>query len=139
MTAPAGPSPDFTRQAGSPDRALGDGVGIAIAVPERHRVGGGPLSVQGVFRIPKEEAEQVQGSCLNAVVVLVRQPIAGVCNPAEGSLLFEDDLVDEGATVRGYFGLDLAGVFDLKGQPGTYRVSASILHHLSDVHTVEVG
>jgi len=131
-------SPDFAPRAGSPDRALGNAVGIAIALPERHRPGSGPLPVQGVFRLPKAEAAEVRGSCLNAVVVLVRQPIAGVCNPGQGALLFDDDLVDEGATVKGYFNLDLADVFDVSAQPGSYRVSASILHHLSEVHTVEV-
>jgi hypothetical protein len=132
-------SPDFAPRAGSPDRALGSAVGIAIALPEHHRPGSGPLPVQGVFRLSKEEAAGVEGSCLNAVVVLVRQPIAGVCNPGQGALLFEDDLVDEGATVKGYFNLDLADVFDVATQPGTYRVSASILHHVSDIHRVEVA
>jgi len=132
-------SPDFASRAGSPDRALGQGVGIAIAVPESHRAGSGPLTLQGVFRIPKDEAAQVRGSCLNAVVVLVRQPVAGVCNPGQGALLFDDDLVDEGATVKGYFNMDLADVFEMDAQPGVYRVSASILHHLSDVLAVEVA
>lgn len=131
--------PSFHRRAESPDRALGAGTGIALAAPETVRAGGGPMPLFGAFRLPKGEAEGVAGGCMNGVVVLVRQPVAWVGHPAGGALLFGDDLVDEGETVLGYFNVDLARMFGIGGQPGTYRVSAAILHHLSEVVTVEVA
>lgn len=132
--------PSFGPRPESPDAALGSGPGIAVSVPETFRSGDtGPLPLCGVFRLPKAEAAAVDGNCLKAVVVVVRQPVAAVCNPAEGALLFDDDLVNEGETVRGYFNVDLARIVELRAAPGTYWVSASILHHLSDVHTVEVA
>ena len=53
-------------------------------------------------------------------------------------LLFDEDLVDAGESVSGYFNLDLFELFDLSKEPNRYWVNASIFQYVSNTVTVEV-
>jgi hypothetical protein len=110
-------------------------AGIAIAAPARVSRA---FPLYGAFAVPLESAAGFAGHLLNAAVVLIRGPYPAVWNVGAGELLFEDDLVEEGGLVFGYFNVDLLRVFNLVGDPNVYRLTASIFEYVSEVVTVEV-
>ena len=128
-------APTFVQLAQSPDALLLDNEGIVVGVPEPYRRGARSLMVHGVFRLAKVDAALVDQHCLHGVVIVVRSPVGHIVQPAADALLFDDDLLDEGDTVRGYFNVDLgAGI--QRVQSSRIWVSASILHHVSPVVAV---
>ena len=139
MTAEATIFPSFTRHSRTPPLAPGPEGGVAIAsAPFVYLASAGAFPLHGVFLVPKKDAAQFAGHLQDAVVVLLRAPCPQTRGVGEGLLLFDDDLIDEGDWVRGYFNLDLFAHFGLEKEPGRYWISASILGRVSPVVTVEV-
>lgn len=131
--------PSYTRNSASPFELLQSGEGIAIAAqPTIQPASFDCFPLYGVFRVSKEDAAFFSGNCFNAVVVLIRTPFPFTRSVGEDELLFEDDLIDEGATLLGYFNLDLFEFFSLPKEPATFLINASIFHHLSNIVSVTV-
>jgi len=139
MTAPAASFPIFTRHPDSPPLAPAREGGVAIAsAPVLYLGSSTAFPLHGVFRVPKEDAGQFAGHLQDAVVVLLRGACRQTRSVGKGLLLFEDDLIDEGDWVRGYFNLDLFAHFGLEREPGRFWITASILGRVSPVVTVDV-
>jgi hypothetical protein len=136
---PAPVFPSFVVHANTPEAAFGKEGGIAIACPSPVRLGNRtPFALHGVFVLPGEEARAFSRHLLRGVVVLLRGPMPATRSVGEGQVLFDDDLIEKGGLVRGYFNIDMFTLFELIREPCHYWVSASILGQVSNIVGVEV-
>lgn len=128
--------PSYRRCENSP---VLDHPGIALATPKVVVLGRAAVfPLFGSLVVPKKEALEFKGHLMRAVVVLIRGPYPATLNVGHDDLLFADDLVEEGETIRGFFNLNLFEFFDLIQVPNRYFVSVSLFHYLSDVSIVDV-
>lgn len=130
--------PAYQRNENSPSmNPFSSGIAItSVPVVELGKTPVFPLF--GSFIVPKKSASEFHGHLLQAVIILLRGPNPTTRNLGKGELLFEDDLLEEGDGIRGFFNLDLFDFFNLLKTPNRYRVSASIFQYLSDVLTIDV-
>lgn len=130
--------PTYCINENTPAVPAGESGGVAVFCPSPVRLSKGvPFALHGVFAVPKNEALEFPEHLLRAVVVLLRGPSPVTRSVGDGQLLFDDDLIEDGNLVRGYFNLDLFSFFGLAREPGRFWVCASIFRHISNVVTVE--
>lgn len=127
--------PNFRAVDESPPAPPAGGIALVApsSVPES-----GVLPVYGSFLIEKSVAAEFGRNALRAVVLLVRNPLPATLAVADGRLVFDDDLQDEGEHTRGFFNVELFDAFALEREQSRYWVSASIFGHTSDVVTIDV-
>jgi hypothetical protein len=99
--------------------------GVAIATSRR--APGAPLRVDGVFQIPRADAEQI-GPPVHRLLACLVWPEYSVA-PFAGAVLFPDDQFERGGAVCGYFGFEM----DL---PTGFYLHVALGEHLSP--TVQV-
>jgi len=131
--------PSFSRHPDTPSLPGGQEYGAAIHCPPVISLAiREPFVLHGTFTVPKDDALSFQEHTLQAAVVLLRGPMPETRNVGFRQLLFDEDLVDAGESVSGYFNLDLFELFDLSKEPNRYWVNASIFQYVSNTVTVEV-
>jgi len=131
--------PSFSRNPNSPALPQGEDWGAAIYCPPIISLDQGePFALHGALSVPKSEAVQFPGHLLQAAVVLLRGPMPATRSVGFRQLLFDEDLDDQGDLVRGWFNLDLFGLFDLIPAPNRYWVNVSIFQYVSNTVPVEV-
>jgi hypothetical protein len=92
----------------------------------------------GSFSVPQKLAADFQESLFQAVVILLRGPFPATQNLGVSEIFFEEDLLNEGENVIGYFNVDLFKLFNLEKIPNRYYINASIFEFISDIIEVQV-
>ena len=129
--------PGYKKNQNSP--AIGYSEGIAISSKPVIEIGNdATFPLYGSFSVSKKAASEFHPHLLRAVVILLRGPNPVTLNIGTGQILFNDDLINEGEYIRGFFNLDLFNFFSLAKVPSRYYVNASIFQYVSDVITINV-